>query len=318
MVHTATGAAPTSVIGNDHLSTALDAVNGMDDDIEALRVAVEAVEKVTKEVHAIAKQTNLLALNATIEAARAGDAGRGFAVVASEVKQLSGETKNATDLITDTLNALRKSLDQLGSRGADARDAIETARQQVALAAEQAADAMDQVGQQMAAPAAPAPVAATPAPAPKPAAPKSSSDAPLSQRDIKLVQDSFAKVGPIAEAVAKMFYDRLFAIDPSAQALFSGNLAAQGRRLMAMIAAAVGGLDNLAGLVPVGQVLAARHQGCGVNETHYGSVGAALLWTLEQGLGGAFTPEVKSAWANVYAVLAKTMIAAQEEASVAA
>lgn len=166
--------------------------------------------------------------------------------------------------------------------------------------------------------AATAPVAATPAPAPKPAAPKSSSEAPLSQYDTKLVQHSFAKVETIAEVAAKMFYDRLFAIDPSAQALFSGDMEAQGRRLMAMIAAPVGGLDDLAGLVPVVEELGARHQGYGVKEAHYGIIGAALFWTLEQGLGDAFTPEVTSAWANVYAVLAETLIAAQEEASVAA
>ena len=113
-------------------------------------------------------------------------------------------------------------------------------------------------------------------------------------------------------------YDRLFEIDPSAQALFSADIAPLGRRLMAMIAAAVGGLDVLAGLIPVVEELGARHQGYGVTEAHYGSVADALLWALEQGLGDAFTPEVKIAWANVYTVLAEVMIAAQEDAAVAA
>ena len=130
--------------------------------------------------------------------------------------------------------------------------------------------------------------------------------------------DSFAKVAPIAEAAADMFYKGLFEIDPSVQVLFKGEIVIQGGRLMAMIEAVVGGLNDLPGLVPVVEELGSRHHDYGVKESHYGSVADALLWTLEQGLGDAFTPAVKTAWTNVYSVLAGVMIAAQEEASVAA
>jgi methyl-accepting chemotaxis protein len=68
--------------------------------------ALSEVAKVSGSIEAIARQTNLLALNATIEAARAGAAGRGFAVVASEVKNLAEATRQATQLIGDTVRGL--------------------------------------------------------------------------------------------------------------------------------------------------------------------------------------------------------------------
>ena len=137
---------------------------------------------------------------------------------------------------------------------------------------------------------------------------------PISRRDIELVRDSFAKVEPIAEAAAKMFYDRLFELDPATKALFKGDIKAQGVKLMAMLKTAVAGLDDLDALVPVVQMLGARHHGYGVHEAHYGSVAGALLWTLEQGLGEAYTPEVETAWTNVYGLLSQTMIAAAKVA----
>jgi Globin len=66
-------------------------------------------------------------------------------------------------------------------------------------------------------------------------------------------------------------------------------------------------LNNLDKLVPAVKALGARHSGYGVTAAHYGIVGEALLWTLERGLGEGFTPEVRSAWAKVYGVLAATM-----------
>lgn len=128
---------------------------------------------------------------------------------------------------------------------------------------------------------------------------------------IRLVQESFSAVAPIAEAAAGMFYQRLFELDPSLSKLFKGDMKEQGRKLMTMIAAAVRGLDDLNALVPTVQKLGARHAVYGVMDDDYGTVGSALLWTLEQGLGPAFTPDVKAAWTEVYGVLAKTMIEAQ-------
>jgi len=129
-----------------------------------------------------------------------------------------------------------------------------------------------------------------------------------------LVQASFATIAPIADDAARLFYQRLFELDPSLERMFRGDMTEQRRRLMQMLTAAVKGLDHLDKLVPVVQDLGRRHEGYGVTDAHYDTVGAALLWTLEMGLGKSFTPEVKEAWAAVYGLLASTMKAAAHEA----
>ena len=123
----------------------------------------------------------------------------------------------------------------------------------------------------------------------------------------QLVQTSFAKVVPISGAAADLFYARLFALDPTLKPLFRGNMKEQGQKLMQTLAVAVNGLDNLEQIVPTVQDLGRKHIGYGVQPQHYDTVGAALLWTLEQGLGAAFTEETGQAWGAVYTLLANTM-----------
>jgi hemoglobin-like flavoprotein len=123
----------------------------------------------------------------------------------------------------------------------------------------------------------------------------------------KLVQSSFAKVAPIADTAAELFYSKLFALDPALKPMFKGDMKEQGRKLMRMIATAVNGLDCLEALVPAVQDLGRRHVAYGVTAAHYDTVGEALLWTLERGLGPDFTPEVNNAWAMVYGLLAQVM-----------
>ena len=129
----------------------------------------------------------------------------------------------------------------------------------------------------------------------------------MTPEQVFLVQKSWRQVLPIADTAAELFYTRLFTLDPSVKPLFKGDMKAQGRKLMAMIGTAVGGLSKLDSIVPAVQDLGRRHVKYGVKNQHYDTVGAALLWTLEQGLGEAFTPDVKSAWITVYGVLATTM-----------
>ena len=104
-----------------------------------------------------------------------------------------------------------------------------------------------------------------------------------------------------------MFYARLFELDPNVKLLFKSDLKERGRKLMAMIATAVAGLDRLDEIVPAVQALGARHVGYVSPTATTDTVAAALLWTLERGLGEAFTPEVKAAWTACYGLVAATM-----------
>jgi nitric oxide dioxygenase len=130
----------------------------------------------------------------------------------------------------------------------------------------------------------------------------------MSPQQIALVQQSFAKVIPIREQAAALFYERLFAIDPSTRPLFRSDVRAQGAKLMAAIATVVKSLDRLDLILDDLRTLARRHDGYGVQEAHYASVGSALLWTLERGLGADFTSELREAWAAAYGVLSDAMI----------
>ena len=129
----------------------------------------------------------------------------------------------------------------------------------------------------------------------------------MTNEDIKLVQDSFKQVVPIAETAAQLFYARLFELDPDLELLFKGNLTEQGRKLMQMLALAVNSLDRMEQLLPAVESLGRRHVTYGVRDKDYETVGRALLWTLHKGLGEAFTPDVEAAWGKVYATLASAM-----------
>jgi hemoglobin-like flavoprotein len=130
----------------------------------------------------------------------------------------------------------------------------------------------------------------------------------MTPEQIKLVQESFAKVAPISETAAVLFYDRLFEIAPQVQAMFPTDMTEQRRKLMATLAVVVGGLNNLESILPAASALATRHVGYGAKAEHYPVVGLALLWTLEKGLGDAWTPEVAEAWTAAYATLSGFMI----------
>jgi nitric oxide dioxygenase len=126
---------------------------------------------------------------------------------------------------------------------------------------------------------------------------------------VKLVQQSFAQVAPIADKAAEIFYGRLFEIAPAVRSLFHGDMAEQRRRLMATLAVVVNGLTNLPSVLPAASALAKRHVGYGVKPEHYSVVGEALLWTLARGLGPAWTSEVADAWTAAYTTLSGYMIA---------
>lgn len=129
----------------------------------------------------------------------------------------------------------------------------------------------------------------------------------MTPEQIELVQGTFAQVEPIADKAAELFYGKLFELDPELKPMFKGDIAEQGTKLMTMIGVAVRGLNNLDAIVPAVQNLGVRHVDYGVKDEHYDTVAAALLWTLEQGLGDAFTDDVKAAWTETYVTLATVM-----------
>ncbi len=129
----------------------------------------------------------------------------------------------------------------------------------------------------------------------------------LSPRQIQLIQQSFAKVEPIADQAAEIFYNKLFEFEPSVRPMFKGNMQNQGRKLMSTLKVAVKALDDLDGLVPVLQKMAVKHVDYGVRAEHYTPVGNALLYALKIGLGEDWTPELRQAWVDVYRIIAKTM-----------
>ncbi len=137
----------------------------------------------------------------------------------------------------------------------------------------------------------------------------------MAPEEIALVKDSWARVVPISEAAAELFYNKLFELNPGYRELFKGDMRSQGKKLMTMINTAVGSLDDLEAVVPAVQALGQRHVGYGVKDEDYGTVATALLWTLGQGLGDAFTPEVEAAWTTTYTTLAGVMIEAGNNAA---
>jgi nitric oxide dioxygenase len=132
----------------------------------------------------------------------------------------------------------------------------------------------------------------------------------MTPEQIEQVRTSFAKVVPIADQAAALFYGRLFETTPELRALFHRGMHVQGQKLMRALATVVDGLGHIEAIAPVVRDLAKRHVAYGVQPEHYPLVGAALLWTLEQGLGDEFTPTLRAAWATAYSALSEMMIAA--------
>lgn len=131
----------------------------------------------------------------------------------------------------------------------------------------------------------------------------------LTKEQIRNIQTSFAQIGD-ADALASRFYARLFQLDPSVQALFSGDMAQQRMKLVQTLAVVVNGLNNPAVIIPAIENLGQRHVVYGVTVAHWQIVGTALLWALTEHFGDALTRDVFDAWAAAYDFIARTAIAA--------
>ena len=123
----------------------------------------------------------------------------------------------------------------------------------------------------------------------------------------QLVQESFKKVAPIAPLAADLFYARLFELDPQLRLLFKSDMKRQGMTLMTMLTSAVRGLDNPDALVPILKSLGRRHVVYGVKDSHYATVGQALLDTLAHAMGDEFDDEMRAAWTAVFSLIASVM-----------
>lgn len=139
----------------------------------------------------------------------------------------------------------------------------------------------------------------------------------MTPEQISLVQTSWAKVAPIADQAADIFYDRLFEVAPGVRPLFADDMAKQKRALMGMLSTAVNGLNKLDAILPAVQALGERHVGYGATDEHYEVVAAALLFTLRKGLGDGFSEEVEEAWIRAYTILAGVMTEAAAKARTA-
>jgi nitric oxide dioxygenase len=132
-------------------------------------------------------------------------------------------------------------------------------------------------------------------------------------RQMRLVQQSFAQVLPLADATADRFYTRLFELNPALRRMFPQDMMVQRQKFMSMLGTAIDSLERLDNLIPTIQALGLRHKTYGVTVDHFDTVREALLWAFEKNLGAAFTPEVKAAWIAVYTLLANTMQQAAED-----
>jgi hemoglobin-like flavoprotein len=142
----------------------------------------------------------------------------------------------------------------------------------------------------------------------------------MTPAQVEMIRASWTAVEPIQDVAATLFYGRLFQLDPTLRRLFKrADMAQQKKILMQTLTVVVKSLDRLEQLVPAVQALGRRHAGYGVRASQYDTVGQALLWTLGQGLGDGFTPELQAAWTEAYAVLSSVMIEAArpEELAVA-
>ena len=129
----------------------------------------------------------------------------------------------------------------------------------------------------------------------------------MTPEQVSMVQASFQKVAPIADTAADIFYDRLFEIGPELRPLFPAEMRDQKSKLMKTLGVAIANLHQVGTILPVVQELGAKHVSYGVKDEHYDKVGSALLYTLEKGLGDAWTPQLKDAWTETYVTVAGVM-----------
>src|SRR4051812_36220366 len=125
----------------------------------------------------------------------------------------------------------------------------------------------------------------------------------MTTRQIQAVQESFRSLEPVAEPAMMKFYDRLFEMDPRLRHMFRNTREEQAQKLAQILAVVVKSLTAPEQILNAVKDLGRRHAAYGVTEGHLAMGGEALIWTLRNGLGEAFTPEVEDGWASAYGLL---------------
>lgn len=135
----------------------------------------------------------------------------------------------------------------------------------------------------------------------------------MTKEQINLVEDSWDFIVLNTNEAGRIFYGKLFELDPSLKELFKDDIDSQARKLVSLITFVVHKLNNLDSVINDVVALGKRHADYKVKESHYDTVAEALLWTLEKALKERWTPEMRRAWIAVYLVLSTTMMKAMKE-----
>lgn len=139
---------------------------------------------------------------------------------------------------------------------------------------------------------------------------------PLTSHQIQIVRYSWKSLRGIKPAlIADIFYTKLFSENPRLRKMFPADMEAQYTKLMDMLNSIVIRLDKMDELTEDITAMAIRHRGYGVKFSHYKPVGDALLWTLQQGMGRDWTPELAEAWGTCYNTLTGIMIEAEKKSN---
>jgi hemoglobin-like flavoprotein len=132
----------------------------------------------------------------------------------------------------------------------------------------------------------------------------------MTPEQVDLIRKSFDALWPVRRRLADQFYGRFFELAPDARPLFPEDIARQQLKLMDMIAAIVGALDKREIFQSIISYSGRQHAQFGVKRSHFVAFGDALIWSLEQQFGAAFTPELKQAWITLYDAVEREMIRA--------
>ncbi len=133
------------------------------------------------------------------------------------------------------------------------------------------------------------------------------SEAPLTDEQKRLIRESYAKIEPAIDLVAQVFFRKLFALDSSLRAKFSGPIEAQTRKFAAAMKLTMITLSRDEELNPTLKLLGARHRQLGIRTRHYRMMAKALTWTLEQSLEKGFTRETRAAWTALLDRITRTL-----------